>query len=529
MAESKPPSLPLTSDKAPAAGARQTDLEELLLLGLQRQADDGEASFLADADARLIQANAAMQALLPLLEAGAPQLLERLIAETLAEAQERGGDSPGAGWISLPAQVLEARLPDGAELLTATLAVCLDAAGQPLLLSGRLRRAESETGQHRAEADRFETMRARFEDIARLVSDWVWETDRELQLTYVSQRVGDTLGQHPRQFLGRSLRELGRSEELTAMLSQEWHRPFRDVEVEMHDREGAARLFRLSAVPVFAPDSGAFVGFRGTAHDVTRERMRERAILQAKEAAESANRAKSEFLAAISHELRTPLNAVIGFSEVMMTETFGPLGQKVYIEYARDIHNSAGHLLELINDILDVSKIEAGKLKLDEEETDVGDLIQAAARLVRPRAVENGVSLAVEIEPTLPEITLDARAFKQVLLNLLSNAVKFTERGGGVVLSAELDAEQGFRLAVRDSGIGMTPEEIGVALTPFGQVDSSLSRKFQGTGLGLPLTKGLVELHGGDMEIESRKPGGTSVTVRLPAWRTVTAESLAKA
>lgn len=505
------------------------NVEALLLLGLQRQADFGEACFLADAEGLLIHANASMQALLPLIEAGAPEALSTLIAKALGDAAVPARAGRRDGWVSLEPQTIEASLPDGTHGRTVTLAVYLGADGRPLLLSGRLHQRPSPTACGEAGGDRFETMRARFEDIVRLVSDWVWETDRALRLTYVSQRVGETLGQPPRLLLGRSLLELGTSEQLRALLTEDWRRPFRDVEVEMRDREGTPRLFRLSGVPVYAADTGAFCGFRGTAHDVTRERMRERAILQAKEAAEAANRAKSEFLAAISHELRTPLNAVIGFSEVMMSEAFGPLGQAVYAEYARDIHESAEHLLELINDILDVSKIEAGKLNLDEEETDVVDLVRAAARLVSARAQETGVALSLEVGADLPEITLDARAFKQVLLNLLSNAVKFTERGGSVVLAAGIGADGAFRLSVRDTGIGMSEAEIQVALTPFGQVDSSLARRFQGTGLGLPLSRGLVELHGGSLEVASRKPGGTCVTVRLPAWRTVTDRAVAGA
>ncbi len=495
-------------DAAPA-------VEELLLLGLQRQCEEAEASFLADPDGRLLHANAAMQALLPLLEAAAPELMDRLIAEACATCEEPAPpELRGDSWRTLPRQRQRVALPGGEETLLVDLSVCLAADGSLRLISGRLSRAPAApTGT------RLEDMRERFEDIVRLVSDWVWETDRELRLTFVSQRVSETLGQHPRLLLGRSLLDLGQSPQLTALLTEQWRRPFRDVEVEMTGREGRPYLFRLSAVPVYAPESGAFAGYRGTAHDVTRERMRERAILQAKEAAESANRAKSEFLAAISHELRTPLNAVIGFSEVMMTEAFGPMGKSIYAEYARDIHDSAAHLLELINDILDVSKIEAGKLQLDEEETDLAGLIHSTARLVRPRAAENGIALELEVAEALPEVTLDARAIKQVLLNLLSNAVKFTERGGRVRLAATVGAGGDFQLCVDDSGIGMTGEEIRVALTPFGQVDSSLSRKFQGTGLGLPLSKGLVELHGGRLEIDSRKPGGTCVRVRLPAWR----------
>lgn len=496
----------------------QPENANLILLGLQRQCEEADASFLTDHTGRLIHSNVSMQALLPLLDHAEPALLDRLIAEALAFANDRLplGDQ-AAGWHSLPRRRQPLSLPSGEELLLIDVSLLLDADQTVVLLSGRLSRRPLDAG-----GTRLENVRERFEDIVRLVTDWVWETDRDLRLTYVSQRVNDTLGQHPRLLIGRSLLDLGQSPKLSELLTTQWRRPFRDVEVEITDRDGRSRLFRLSAVPFYDPDHGTFAGYRGTAHDLTLERLREHAILQAKEAAEASNRAKSEFLAAISHELRTPLNAVIGFSEIMMTQAFGPIGTPVYAEYAQDIHQSAGHLLELINDILDISKIEAGKLSIDDEETDLDALIRSTARLVDARAAENGVTLELVIAEGLPEVTLDARAIKQVLLNLLSNSVKFTERGGRISLKAGVAPSGDFLLQVHDSGIGMDSDEIEVALSPFGQVDSSLSRKFQGTGLGLPLSKGLVELHGGELEIESRKPGGTCVTVRLPAWRVVT-------
>ncbi|WP_119167321.1 PAS domain-containing sensor histidine kinase [Algihabitans albus] len=490
---------------------------ELLLLGLQRQCEEAEASFLTDPDGRLLYSNVSMRALLPLLDHAEPGLLDRLIAEALALANDSlQPEVQVTGWRSLPRLRHRLSLPTGEELLLVDLSLFQDPDGNAKLLSGRLSRCPAETTGSQSE-----NIRERFEDIVRLVTDWVWETDRDLRLTYVSQRVNETLGQHPRLLIGRSLLDLGQSPKLSELLTAQWRRPFRDVEVEITDRDARSRLFRLSAVPFYDPDHGSFAGYRGTAHDLTLERLREHAILQAKEAAESSNRAKSEFLAAISHELRTPLNAVIGFSEIMMTEAFGPIGTPVYAEYAQDIHQSAAHLLELINDILDISKIEAGKLSLDEEETDLEALIRSTARLVDARAAENGVALELAVAEGLPEVTLDARAVKQVLLNLLSNSVKFTERGGQISLKATIAASGDFLLQVRDSGIGMNQDDIEVALSPFGQVDSSLSRKFQGTGLGLPLSKGLVELHGGELEVESRKPGGTCVTVRLPAWRVV--------
>jgi len=242
-------------------------------------------------------------------------------------------------------------------------------------------------------------------------------------------------------------------------------------------------------------------------------------LARARDEAEAASRTKSEFLANMSHELRTPLNAIIGFSEVMMKELFGPLGDAHYRDYARDVHDSGTHLLDLINDILDLSKVEAGRLDLHEDLVDIGSVLSACDRLMRERAHNAGVVMKLDLQPDLPPIRADEIKLKQILLNLLSNAVKFTPRGGSVSVIAGRNPHGDFLMQVRDSGIGMKLEEIPIALQPFRQIDSALSRKHAGTGLGLPLTKGLVELHGGTISIESEPGIGTTVSIGLPASR----------
>ena len=236
----------------------------------------------------------------------------------------------------------------------------------------------------------------------------------------------------------------------------------------------------------------------------------------AREEAEASNRAKSEFLAAMSHELRTPLNAIIGFSEVTRTETLGPMGNDKYLEYASDIFESGQHLLSLINDILDLSKVESGKDELIEEDIAVPQLSNSVIRLIGQRAREQGVLLERDVPDDLPGVFADDRKLKQILMNLLANAVKFTQRGGTVRLTARYRPNDGHVFEVADTGIGMASQDVPKALSRFRQVDGDLNRRFEGTGLGLPLTKALVEQHGGTLEIRSELGVGTTVTVSLP-------------
>jgi signal transduction histidine kinase len=260
--------------------------------------------------------------------------------------------------------------------------------------------------------------------------------------------------------------------------------------------------------------------------DIHEHKRQEIALADARAAADFANRSKTEFLANMSHELRTPLNAILGFSEMIEQQMFGATAGK-YVEYAHDIHRSGNHLLALINDVLDLSKLEAGKLELHETETFLPALVDECLTLVRGRAEAGCVELKSDVAPSLPRLRADARAVKQVLLNFLSNAVKFTPEGGRVVVRAECNAAGNICLSVADTGIGMNAAELEVALQPFGQVDSQHARKYEGTGLGLPICKSLMELHGGALSIVSEPNAGTTLTARFPASRTWTCEDAA--
>jgi two-component system cell cycle sensor histidine kinase PleC len=284
-------------------------------------------------------------------------------------------------------------------------------------------------------------------------------------------------------------------------------------------RDGSVIWVEAHASPIIWDGKSASLAW---ITDISARRRVAEELRQSMEAAELANRSKSEFLANMSHELRTPLNAIIGFSEVITKQLFGPIGTERYAQYAGDIFDSGTHLLQIINDILDLSKFEAGKLELHESTVSLSQVVKGCITLVRDRASEAGISLSTDIDDKVPALYADERTLKQVLINLLSNAVKFTPQGGSVAIGARLVASGALEIYVRDSGIGMNAAEIAVALQPFGQIANAATRKQQGTGLGLPLARSLTELHGGDLRIESAPNAGTTITVTLPPERVLT-------
>ncbi|MBI1777367.1 MAG: response regulator [Proteobacteria bacterium] len=247
-------------------------------------------------------------------------------------------------------------------------------------------------------------------------------------------------------------------------------------------------------------------------------RQNQERLLTAVAAAETANRAKTEFLANMSHELRTPLNAIIGFASMIRAGMNGKATPK-HTEYAGYITDSGEHLLAIISDILDITKAESNRLVLSEEAVEIAGVVSLSSSIVREMAEKAQVTYSVEIEETLPQFYGDAAKLRQILINLLSNAIKFTPAGGTVALKVARDAEGRLQIRIEDSGIGIEAEKLQIVLTPFGQLDTSLVRRFGGIGLGLPLTKRLVELHGGTMDIKSAPGAGTVVTARIPGER----------
>ena len=244
------------------------------------------------------------------------------------------------------------------------------------------------------------------------------------------------------------------------------------------------------------------------------------ALQERAEKAEAASEAKSAFLAIISHELRTPLNAIIGFAGLMEDQRFGPLGAPRYREYVSDIRSSGEHLLEIINNMLDLSRAEAGKLHLQEDVVDLIEIVQVCVRQMQPRAAQSGLRLELSLPPPPVMLQGDAAKLRQILFNLLSNALKFTPHEGCITVRVESRFDGGLDLVVSDTGVGMSPGDIPKALQPFTQLDNRLARQYEGTGLGLPLTRSLVELHGGTLRLESAMSEGTTVTVSFPSGRT---------
>jgi PAS domain S-box-containing protein len=278
---------------------------------------------------------------------------------------------------------------------------------------------------------------------------------------------------------------------------------------------GEERIVTLKGRVLFSEEGTALRAI-GTLADITEQRHYEKELADAKSSAEAANHAKSQFLASMSHELRTPLNAIIGFSDMIRQRTFGAIGEHRYEGYIDDIHKSGEHLLSLINDVLDMAKIEAGKLELHREPIDLGQAAQRALLFVEPQANATGVTLATSV-PTGLWLNADQRAVRQILTNLLSNAVKFTPFGGTIRVFGQLLAGGALALGVEDDGLGMTREGLMTALQPFGQVERATTVEGAGTGLGLPIVKSLIEAHGAVFHIESAPGSGTRAWGEFPA------------
>jgi len=365
----------------------------------------------------------------------------------------------------------------------------------------------------------------RFRDYAEVASDWYWEVDEDRKITFLSELYFSLTGASPESILGKDATDFLRG---YAADAESWARlaPFaaqraiRGVRLRYPKPDGSVIYLSVSAKPCFDED-GAFLGYRGVGSDVTSTFESAQTLRDAKERAEIANRAKSEFLANMSHELRTPLNAIIGFSEIIMNRVFGSGQPERYDAYALDINNSGKHLLSIIDEILDLSKIEAGHEALSESEVDLDELISSTRRLFNGRFDEADLSLAIDTPSPPLRLLADATKLKQCLANLLSNALKFTPAGGSIAVRACFDDRGDLAISVSDTGIGIASADIPTVMSPFGQVEAAFQRAHAGTGLGLPLTRALIELHGGTFGIDSKLGEGTTVTLTLPSRRLI--------
>lgn len=373
---------------------------------------------------------------------------------------------------------------------------------------------QNDVTEQKAAEEAMEANQERFKDFAAANSDWFWETDADHRFTFVSENVERMVGVTPAWHYGKTAGQLfgasyeGKAGDERHRRKLREHRPFRDF-VFGHTGGGETRWLRSSGQPMFSAD-GSFIGYRGATSDDS-ERIGHAVTGRA-------SQAKSEFLAHMSHELRTPLTAILGFAEVMMSQILGPLDSR-YKEYSQDIYVSAQHLLNLVNDLLDLSKVEAGKFELLSEAIDLGEAIEEALRILASQGRRRSVEFTARVAEDLPLLNGDRRLLRQILLNLVSNALKFTPEGGRVEVLAAFEDDKTLVLEVRDSGVGIAPEDMERILEPYGQVRAEVAKDSPDTGLGLPLAKAFTELHDGTLEVKSVLQVGTSVIVRFPPER----------
>ena len=377
--------------------------------------------------------------------------------------------------------------------------------------------------RERAEREALESER-RFRQLAESSFDMITRFElRSQRRTYVSSAVRRLYGYEPDEALALSgydiihPEDLPKVREVLRRLEQADQAP---ITYRGRRKDGTYIWVEASLTRSINPESGA-LEVVSVVRDISERVRYEAALRKAMEQADAASRAKSEFLGTMSHELRTPLNAIIGFTEIMKEGVMGPIENPHYRSYISDIHFSSTHLLNLINEILNVTKSEAGKLEVQEQVFDLRDVIEAVVRISGPPINKAGVTVRIDLPPELPRLRADEGKTRQVFFNLVSNAVKFTPAGGRIDISGHFDRDRGLSVTVADTGIGIAPEDLDRVLEPFVQVDSSLSRRHQGTGLGLPAVRGIMQLHGGTIALQSTLGHGTTATITFPPERAI--------
>jgi PAS domain S-box-containing protein len=366
--------------------------------------------------------------------------------------------------------------------------------------------------------------RLRLEHFEKFSADWLWETNSAGELVYLSPKLADILAQPIERLLGKHLSDisglpghLGPWQALQSIMGEQQPLDAMEVPVKI---SGERHWWQLTGHVVKEPN-GQSLGYRGIGRDVTEQHRAEAVLLLAHQEADHARETRSQFLNVLSHELRTPLNAIIGFSEIMAAEREGPLGSGSYSGYSRSIAESSRQLQRIISDIIDANRIDSPSFKLHEQEVDAAELAQVALRSCRQLAEGGNVALTGDYQSVHAEIRGDLSRLKQILENLISNAVKFTPALGTIHLLLSDEADGGLAFVVKDSGIGIQKKDLERIFEPFVQVDVGMSRKFGGTGLGLPIARRLAAAHGGSISIESVPGVGTTATFRLPPERII--------
>jgi PAS domain S-box-containing protein len=358
-------------------------------------------------------------------------------------------------------------------------------------------------------------------DFERGTSDWLWETNEAGALTYFSPRLANLIGRDETQLLGKTYREICSPEgehrgwpEFETAMARQVDIPAQLLNLELKKEQ---RHWQMTARPLYS-ETGRFIGYRGVGRDVSEKWSSELSVQQAREAAERASAAKTQFLAIISHEIRTPINAIVGFAELLVSPQSDTLPAKSRHDYLRTILESAGHLQSLINDLLDATRIEKGTIVLVDQDNDAAELVETAAKLCREQAEKAGVSIVARVTDYI-FVRGDLARLRQIILNLLTNAIKFSPPGGTVYIDIDRDPMDALVLSIRDSGIGIKAEDAERIFEPFVQADEGATRRFGGVGLGLSIARKVARLHGGDITLQSTPGAGTTARVVLPPSR----------
>lgn len=384
-------------------------------------------------------------------------------------------------------------------------------------------------------AEALSESKTRFQQFAELASDWYYETDSNDIVSFISDRYQKVGGRAPEEIVGNSfLSQIdGRIEASAEADRSAWQEfgelwrkrlPIRNHALRVPGPHGKTLTLETSVEPLF-DENGVFQGYRGIGRDLTSLSDAKFEALESLSRAEQANESKSAFIANVSHELRTPLNAILGFSSVMADELLGPMENERYRRYAADIHQSGNHLLSLVNDLLDISKVEAGRYTIEDEQIDLHDEVTRAFALIEHQAGNRTLINEFAVSGTL--LRADRRAIRQVLINVVANAVKFTSADGRIAASGRLRADGQLVLSIEDNGIGIAAEELERVLQPFGRASTHIAA--EGTGLGLPLSRNLIEIHDGHLDVTSTPGKGTRIDMVFPAERVLAKDQPARA